>query len=154
MFSGAPYTCAPYILLNEYTSNWPASRRTRPSTHYMSPSIILDDFQRFLHHGVSKATPGTTKMNACSCVFGGQATVWVFDHCNTGCDTFSCSFCGDFRCILTSFCKILDARLEAWSRCMNGPWSTSKCVIFSIFWSVFDPAKIELQPLLCGFPEK
>ena len=87
-------------------------------------------------------------------VFGGQATVCVFDHCNTGCDTFSCSFCGDFRCILTSFCKILDARLEAWSRCMNGPWSTSKCVIFITLWSVFDPAKIELQPLLCGFPEK
>ena len=102
----------------------------------------------------TKSNTGNDKMNAFSCVFAGQATVWVFDHCNTGCDTFSCSFCGDFKCILTSFCKILDARLEPWSRCMNGHWSTSKCVFFIIFWSVFDPAKIELQPLVCGFPEK
>jgi hypothetical protein len=111
-------------------------------------------FNDFCIHGVNKAAPGTIQMNAFWCVFAGQATAWVFDHCNTGRDTFSCSFCGDFRCILTSFCKILDARLEPWSRCMNGHWSTSKCVFFIIFWSVFDPAKIELQPLLCGFPEK
>ena len=104
----------------KYTSNWPASRRARPSTHYMPPAMIIDDFERFLHpwreqsntwndknerifmhfrrssdgvcllplqhrasyfswslrnefstifsdfgiHGVSKATPGTTKANA------------------------------------------------------------------------------------------
>ena len=120
-------------------------------------SWILYKISRFLHPWCEQSSTGNDKNERVKrfwCVFAGQATVWVFDHCNTGCDTFSCSFCGDFRCILTSFCKILDARLEAWSRCMNGPWSTSKCVIFITFWSVFDPAKIELQPLLCGFPEK
>ena len=52
-------------------------------------STILNNF---CIHGVSKATPGTTKMNAFWCIFAGQATVWVFDHCNTGCDIFRAHF--------------------------------------------------------------
>ena len=44
-------------------------------------STIFSDFGI---HGVSKATPGTTKMNAISCLFAGQATACVSDHCETG----------------------------------------------------------------------
>ena len=108
----------------------------------------------FFIHCVSKATPGTQTINAFWCIFTSQATACVFDHCNIDIHYFSWSFCSDFRGISASFCMILDTRLEAWSPSTNGPWSTSKCVIFITFWSVFDPAKIELQPLLCGFPEK
>ena len=63
-------------------------------------------------------------------------------------------FCDDFRWILDSFCMILSTRLEAFSRCMNGPRSTAKYVIFITFSSVFDPAKIYHKPTLGGFPEK
>ena len=115
---------------------------------------IFSDFDVFFIHCVSKATPGTTKMNAFWCIFASQATACVFDHCNIDIHYFSWSFCSDFRCISASFCMILDTRLEAWSPSTNGPWSTSKCVIFITFWSVFDPAKIKLTPALCGFPEK
>ena len=44
----------------------------------------------FCIHDVSKATPGITKMNAIWCIFAGQATACVFDHCNTGVYVFSC----------------------------------------------------------------
>ena len=54
----------PQVISYRYTSNWPASRRARPSTHYMLPSMIFDDFERICIHGVSKATAGTTKINA------------------------------------------------------------------------------------------
>ena len=114
-------------------------------------STILSNF---CIHGVSKATPGTTKMNAIWCIFAGQATACVFDHCNTGVYVFSCSFCGDFKCILASFCMILSTYLEAWSRYMNGPRSTSKRVIFITFWSVFCVGKITLSVTFGGFPEK
>ena len=53
--------CRNFDLLGIYTSNWPASRRARPSTNYMLPSMIFDEF---CIHGVSKATAGTTKVNA------------------------------------------------------------------------------------------
>ena len=108
----------------------------------------------FCIHDVSKATPGMTKMNAIWCIFAGQATACVFDHCNTGVYVFSCSFCGDFRCILASFCMILSTYLEAWSRYMNGPRSRSKRVIFIIFSRVFDTSKIEISVTLAGFPGK
>ena len=105
----------------------------------------------FCIHDVSKATPGRTKMNAIWCIFAGQATACVFDHCNTGVYVFSCSFCGDFRCILASFCMILSTYLEAWSRYMNGPRSRSKRVIFITFSRVFDTSKIEISVTLAGF---
>ena len=62
-------------------------------------STILNDF---CIHGVSKATPGTTKMNAIWCIFAGQATACVFDHCNnilSGCMFFR----GNFAVILDAF---------------------------------------------------
>ena len=37
-----------------------------------------------LHHGVSKATPGTTKMNACWCMFAGRSTTCVFVIATSG----------------------------------------------------------------------
>ena len=111
-------------------------------------STIFSDFGI---HGVSKATPGTTKMNAIWCIFAGQATACVFDHCNTGVYVFSCSFCGDFRCILASFCMILSTYLEAWSRYMNGPRSRSKRVIFTTFSRVFDISKVQISETLAGF---
>ena len=114
-------------------------------------STILSDF---CVHGGSKATPRTTKMIAFWRIFARQATTCILSHCNTGFHIFWWSFCDDFRCILESFCMILGSRLEAWSRPMNGPWSTSKRVIFITFWSVFDPAKSSLKPTLCDFPEK
>ena len=52
-------------------------------------STILSNF---CIHGVSKATPGTTKMNAICCIFAGQATACVFDHCNTGVMFFRAHF--------------------------------------------------------------
>ena len=111
-------------------------------------------FSDFCIHGVNKATPGTTKMNVFPCIFAGRATACVFDHYNTGVNIFSLSFCGDFRCILASFCVILRIRPEAWSRSMNGPRSTSKRVIFITFSSVFDTGKIEFSITFRGFPEK
>ena len=201
----------PFFLFSYlYTSNWPASRRARPSTNYMLPSMIFDDFERILHpwreqsnsgndknqrvlmhvrrsidnvrfwplqhrhsyflwlfngkfsmilsdfciHGVSKATPGTTKANAFWCNFAGRSTACVFEHCTIGIYVFSCSFRGDLWCILASFCMILSSRLEAWSRYMNGPRSNSKRVIFITFWSVFCVGKIELPVTFGGFPEK
>ena len=64
---------------------------------------------------------------------------------------FSCSFCGDFRCILASFCMILGTHLEAWSRCMNGHRSNSKRIIFIIFWCVFGTAKSSYRWRLVDF---
>ena len=45
----------------EYTSNWPASRRARPSTHYMLPSMIFDDFERILHPWHEQSNSGNDK---------------------------------------------------------------------------------------------
>ena len=47
-------------------------------------------FSEFGIHGVSKAKPGTTKMNTFWCLFAGQATACVSDHCKTGVHVFSC----------------------------------------------------------------
>ena len=70
----------------------------------MPPSIIFDDFDRFLHHGVSKATPGTTKINAFWCMFAGRSTTCVSDHCNTGIRILCGGFNGKFLMILSDFC--------------------------------------------------
>ena len=114
-------------------------------------SMILIDF---CIHGVSKATPGTTKANAFWCNFAGRSTACVFEHCTIGIYFFKCSFHGDLWCILASFCMILVSRLEAWSPYMNGPRSNSKFVICITFWSVFCVGKIELPGTFGGFPEK
>ena len=120
--------------------------------------LFCNEFSTILNtfwiHDVSKAIPVMTKMNAIWCIFAGQATACVFDHCNTGVYVFSCSFCGDFKCILASFCRILSTYLEAWSRYMNGPRSNSKRVIFITFWSVFCVEKITLLVTFGGFSEK
>ena len=93
-------------------------------------------------------------MNAFSCSFAARSTACVFYHCKTGICVFSCSFRADLWCILASFCMILCTRLDAWSRCMNGPQSNSKRVIFIIFWTVFCTGKIPLPVSLAGFSEK
>ena len=118
---------------------------------YGKISMILSDF---CIHGVRKATPVTTKANAFWCNFAGRSTACVFEHCTIGIYVFSCSFRGDLWCILASFCMILSSRLEAWSRCMNGPRSNSKRVIFITFWSVFCVGKIALLVTFGGFSEK
>ena len=123
---------------------WPLQHR---ASHFLWSfcgefSTILSDF---CVHGGSKAKPGTTKMSAFWRTFARQATTCILSHCKTGFHIFLWSFCDDFRCILVPFCMILDSRLYAWSRYMNGPWSTSKRVIFIIFWSIFDPAKSSLR---------
>ena len=44
-----------------YTSNWPASRRARPSTNYMLPSMIFDDFEWILHPWREQSNSGNNK---------------------------------------------------------------------------------------------
>ena len=45
----------------KYTSNWPASRRARPSTNYMLPSMIFEDFERILHPWRQQSNNGNDK---------------------------------------------------------------------------------------------
>ena len=70
-----------------WTENWSDACKIRFST-------ILSDFGI---HGVSKATPGMTKMNAFLCIFAGRSTACVFYHCNTGLRIFHCHFVVNFR---------------------------------------------------------
>ena len=112
------------------------------------------NFACFLTLSPSKVRPGTAKMNAFCRIWTRHGLGCLFGHCKIGIHVFSCSFCGDFGCILAWFCMILGSRLEAWSRSMNGPRSRSKRVIFITFSSVFDTPKIKLTPTFCGFPEK
>ena len=70
-----------------WTENWSDPCKIRFST-------ILSDF---CIHGVSKATPGITKMNAFLCIFAGRSTACVFYHCNTGLRIFHGHFVMNFR---------------------------------------------------------
>ena len=51
----------PRWFFGRYTSNWPASRRARPSTNYMLPSMVFDDFERILHPWREQSNTGNDK---------------------------------------------------------------------------------------------
>ena len=70
-------------------------------------STILSDF---CIHGVSKATPGMTKMNAFLSIFAGRSTACVFYNCNTGLRIFHCHFVMNFRRFLAILASM------AWSK--------------------------------------
>ena len=96
----------------------------------------------FCIHGVSKATPRTTKRNAFPCIFACRWTACVFCHCNTGVRVFWCSFEVRLERVLGQFCRIFGTRPKTHTRYMNGPWSSSKIAIFITFSCVFDTGKI------------
>ena len=80
---------------------------------------------------------------------GGQNRSDLIDFCIHG--VSKASFCGDFRCVLQSFCRIVGTRLEALSQYMNGPQSNSKRVISITFWNVLCTAKYRYQWRLLDF---
>ena len=56
-----PYSQYSISSVSVYTSNWPASRRARPSTNYMLPSMIFDYFERISHPWHEQSNCGNNK---------------------------------------------------------------------------------------------